>query len=115
MYWSNQPSNTASRVAPTAAPRASASSVTGPKSPFVPRPPATTTAASSSVGRPAVCSLGVRDTTRTVGASTSTLSPSTSVLTGPGAGSGTTAFARTVSTATSVVNTLAVSHVPANT
>ena len=46
------PESTAAREAPTAAPRESASASTGSKLPPVPRPPATTIAASVSSGRP---------------------------------------------------------------
>ena len=47
-----QPESTAAREAPTAPPRASARPSTDAKSPPVPRPPATTIAASVSSGRP---------------------------------------------------------------
>src|SRR4051812_45025365 len=56
-----QPASTAAREAPTAAPTASANASTGPKSPFVPRPPETTIAASDRSGRP-LFSLGRRST-----------------------------------------------------
>src|SRR5512138_1985088 len=55
--FGTQPASTAARLAPTAAPSSSASASTGLKSPFVPRPAATTTRASVSSGRSLFTSL----------------------------------------------------------
>ncbi len=55
--FGTQPASTAARLAPTAAPRSSASPSISLKSPLVPRPPETTTRASVSSGRALFTSL----------------------------------------------------------
>ena len=98
-YWmSTQPSSTAGREAPTAAPRASArdSMTAKPSGPLQPRPPATTMSASarstrSEAARATDCTMRARSAASTGAATTSAVREASASGTG-------SAFGRTVAT-----------------
>ena len=90
-----QPESTAAREAPTAPPKASASASTSSKLPPVPRPPATTMAASVSSGRP-VAWRGALLTICAVLAASETVTANTSTVPAPAASSGVAALGLTV-------------------
>ena len=90
-----QPESTAAREAPTAAPRESASCSTGSKLPPVPRPPATTIAASVSSGRP-VALRGWEATICAFLAESDTVAANSSTAAAPSASSGVAELGLTV-------------------
>src|ERR1019366_9485263 len=109
-----QPASTAAREAPTAAPRESANSSTGEKSPAVPRPPETTIAASVSSGRPDAA-LGWLSVIRAAFALAEITISVTCSTPAPETASGVTEFGLTVMMAVPLVTVACTMKPPANT